>query len=311
MKFTHYLTLILLTGSFGVESFAGNSDTQLSFSQMKTEQLRNLESGTEGSLKLSGLYIGQAQKVDDEQDLGIDSDAFSLKAQAKTTKAGCPKNSFSIAMASDNSAFEILFNDFSAQVDPTEFNINNLPNVWWYRLPSLIARYFSHPWLGAPYDKYFHQVTQCTVMVPIEIPPRTRLSITRIDYEGSYEFPDKNTRAKFFSSYSLLAANRFGNPIQTGSRDIDLSKSFRGPTEEFSSQNFFLTSRKVKTKVSACGGKAWIKVANTIDLTDVTRPEKSVGPANFQVDRVTGIDSQRAAGKYFVRLDPCTNKNQM
>jgi hypothetical protein len=129
----------------------------------------------------------------------------------------------------------------------------------------------------------------CNIIIPIEVPDRSRLEILKADYRG-FNYLPKGSKVEFFTHYE------FYNVPSKESKRIQI---YKGPmTEEFLDSNVVHAN-------SPCGGLVYLKISmkltvhtnqrqevafSELDTADITQPRK-------KKDRVM---------KYKMSLDRCS-----
>jgi hypothetical protein len=178
-------------------------------------------------------------------------------------KNGCPDGTFSVVFAPDGMSFSILFDNFVAETRG---------------LQAL-------------------DIMRCHLIIPVEVPANTRMTITRIDYRGFV-----NVQAGGFAvlraAFSFQGKRQGSGPGDSRAYSVNFRHDFQGPIAP-EQQNYILSSDAFSDRqaISACGGVNNLRISNTLRIQGAGR------------DAIITLDSADGAGelRYFVSYQNCTN----
>jgi hypothetical protein len=178
-------------------------------------------------------------------------------------KNGCPEGTFAVAFAPDGMSFSILFDNFVAKTTG---------------LQAL-------------------DVMRCHLIVPVDVPENTRMTITRIDYRGFVSI-QAGGFAVLRAAFAFQGRRNGAGPGDAKAYSVNFRQDFQGPIAP-DQQNYVLSSDAFTDRqaVSACGGVNNLRISNTLRIQGAGR------------DAMITLDSADGAGelKYYVSYEKCSN----
>lgn len=175
---------------------------------------------------------------------------------------GCPDGTVTVTMAPDNMSFSVFFDRFSSQVAPSDDNVER---------------------------------KNCKIIIPFEIPAGMQLGITRADYRGFADIPQKS-RAVLKSTYDFQGLRENGRPSGEFSQPVDLKYDFVGPTQ----QNYTISTGVINDKqYSPCGGFMRMTMNTVVALHNRNKNQTAM----FTLDTID------AAGEmiYYMNWQKCSS----
>ena len=195
----------------------------------------------------------------------IEKDIQREKDENKVERAknGCPEGSYALTFAPDGLSFSLLFDRFVAQTSPSQVI----------------------------------DVMRCHLIVPVDVPENTRMTITRIDYRGFVKVPVGGIGV-LRAAYSFQGKRNGSGPGNSRAYSVNFRQIFE-PREWVGDQNYILSSDAFTDRqaTSECGGVNNLRISNTL------RVQGAGQDAMLTLDSMDGVGEL----KYFVSYERCQN----
>jgi len=173
---------------------------------------------------------------------------------------GCPAGTMRVAFAPDNLSFSILFDQFVAEIAETARG---------------------------------RDAMNCSAVIPIEIPPNMQMEITRVDFRGFVNLPQR-FQANLHSVFQFRGRGTQGDRL-------NLRFRFAGPVMdnyEISTNAMNANGRTQESELSPCGGPAQLHVSNKLTL--LARGSREA--AQVTIDSIDGASN----AVYYVNWRSCS-----